>query len=77
MVKVPGSRSTLQEAKASGADVRMVYSTMDALKIAGDNPKKSVIFLGIGFETTAPTVAASILQAQERRIEKLFRLLDA
>lgn len=68
MIKVPGSYSSLQQAKADGSDVRIVYSTTDALKIAENNPEKSVIFLGIGFETTAPTVAASILQAIEKRI---------
>lgn len=68
MLKVPGSRSSLQEAKAEGADVRIVYSTMDALRLARDNPGKSVVFLGIGFETTAPTVAASVLEAAERGI---------
>jgi hydrogenase expression/formation protein HypD len=65
MLKVPGSHSSLEEAKASGADVRTVYSTTDALKIARENPDRSVVFLGIGFETTAPTVAASILKAEE------------
>ena len=74
MLKVPGSRSSLQEAKADGADVRTVYSTMDALKIAEDNPDKSVVFLGIGFETTAPTIAASILQAEEKRIRNYYVL---
>ncbi len=69
MMKVPGSRSSLQKAKAEGGDVRMVYSTMDALSIAGENPDKTVVFLGIGFETTAPTVAASILQAEEKGIK--------
>jgi len=68
MLKVPGSHSNLQEAKASGTDVRVVYSTTDALKIAGGNPDKSIVFLGIGFETTAPTIAASILQARDRGI---------
>jgi hydrogenase expression/formation protein HypD len=74
MLKVPGSSSSLQEAKAGGADVRTVYSTMDALKIAGDNPDKSVVFLGIGFETTAPTIAASILQAVEKGIKNYYVL---
>ncbi|MFC1907781.1 hydrogenase formation protein HypD [Chloroflexota bacterium] len=74
MLKVPGSRSSLQEIKAEGADVRMVYSTMDALKIAEENPAKSVIFLGIGFETTAPTIAASILQAEDKRIKNYYAL---
>jgi len=74
MLKVPGSYSSLQEAKADGADVRMVYSTMDALKIAGENPDKSVVFLGIGFETTAPTIAASILEAEEKGIRNYYVL---
>jgi len=74
MLKVPGSHSSLQEVKANGADVRMVYSTMDALKIAEDNPGKSVVFLGIGFETTAPTIAASILQAEENGIKNYYVL---
>jgi hydrogenase expression/formation protein HypD len=65
MIRVPGSTRSLQEAKAAGADVRMVYSTLDALKIARDNPARPVVFLGVGFETTAPTVAAAILQAEE------------
>ncbi len=69
MLKVPGSHTSLQELKADGADVRMVYSTLDALKIAEENPTRSVVFLGIGFETTAPTIAASILQAEDQRIK--------
>jgi len=63
MLRVPGSGSSLEQAKAEGADVRIVYSTTDALDIARGNPTRSVVFLGIGFETTAPTVAASILEA--------------
>ena len=72
MIRVPGSRASLQEARASGADVRIVYSTLDALKIAKANPGKSVIFLGIGFETTAPTVAASILAAEAERVGNYY-----
>ena len=68
ILKVPGSRSSLQQAKAEGADVRMVYSTMDAIRIAEENPKQRVVFLGIGFETTAPTIAASILEAVEKEL---------
>jgi hydrogenase expression/formation protein HypD len=64
MVRVPGSRQTLQDAKAAGADVRIVYSTLDALQIARNNPAHPVVFLGVGFETTAPTVAAAVLQAR-------------
>ncbi len=74
MLKVPGSHSSLQQVKADGADVRTVYSTMDALRIAEDNPTKSVVFLGIGFETTAPTIAASILQAEEKGIRNYYVL---
>jgi hydrogenase expression/formation protein HypD len=74
MVRVPGSTSSLQRAKAEGADVRVVYSTQDALAIARDNPDKAVIFIGIGFETTAPTVAASVLQATNENIENYYVL---
>ena len=74
MLKVPGSYSSLQEVKANGADVRMVYSTMDALKIAEEDSNKSVVFLGIGFETTAPTIAASVLQAEEKEIRNYYVL---
>lgn len=63
MVRVPGSRESLQSARAGGGDVRMVYSTLDALQIAREHPSRPVVFLGVGFETTAPTVAAAILQA--------------
>lgn len=68
MFKVPGTYSSLQQARAEGCDVRMVYSTLDALEIARENSEKSVVFLGIGFETTAPTIAASIAQAQIQKI---------
>ena len=59
MIKVPGSYSSLQQVRAQGTDIRIVYSTQDALHIARDNPDKSVVFIGIGFETTAPTIAAA------------------
>lgn len=74
MMKVPGSYSSLQEAKGDGADVRMVYSPLDALTIAAENPDKSVVFLGIGFETTAPVVAASIIQAEKRGLQNYYVL---
>ncbi len=74
MVRVPGSYSSLQKAKAEGADVRIVYSVQDALAIARDNPGKQVVFIGIGFETTAPTVAASVLQAQAENIDNYYIL---
>ncbi len=74
MVRVPGSRSSLQKAKAEGADVRIVYSAQDALTIARENPDKAVVFIGIGFETTAPTIAASILQAEQEKINNYYVL---
>jgi len=74
MIRVPGSYSSLQKAKAEGADIRIVYSTTDAVEIAKANRGKSVIFVGIGFETTAPTVAASILRAQREEIENFYVL---
>ena len=74
MLTVPGSHSSLQKIKAEGADVRMVYSTMDAVHIAEQNPSKRVVFLGIGFEATAPTVAASILHAEEKQLKNYYVL---
>jgi len=65
MLKVPGSRSSLEKEKANGSDIRMVYSSLDALEIPRKYPKKEVVLLGIGFETTAPTVAQSILIAKK------------
>lgn len=65
MLRVPASgRKSLLRVKASGADVRMVYSTQDALKIARDNPGRQVVFFAIGFETTTPPTAVAIKQAQ-------------
>ena len=74
MVRVPGSCQSLQDAKAAGGDVRMVYSTLDALQIARQNPDRPVAFLGVGFETTAPTVAAAILQAAAEGLENFYVL---
>ena len=74
MIRVPASRSSLQQVRAEGGNVRIVYSTQDALEIARSNPAKQVVFIGIGFETTAPTVAASILQAQRESIANYFVL---
>lgn len=74
MLKVPGSRSSLQQVRAEGGDVRIVYSTLDALQIARQNPSRKVVFLGVGFETTAPTVAASVLQAETEAIGNYYIL---
>jgi hydrogenase expression/formation protein HypD len=64
MMRVPGSRGSLLEAKAEGADVRMVYSPLDALAIARDNPEREVVFFAIGFETTAPSTALTLKRAR-------------
>ena len=64
MMRVPGSNGTLLEAKAAGADVRMVYSPLDALRIAKQNPDREVVFFAIGFETTAPSTALTLKRAQ-------------
>ena len=74
MLKVPGSYSSLQKVRADGAAVKVVYSTLDALQIAKENPEKAVVFIGIGFETTAPTIAASVLQAEEEGIKNYYIL---
>lgn len=66
MVRVPGSFGSLEEARVQGADVRIVYSPMDAVAMAQRASDRPVIFLGIGFETTAPAVAASILEARQQ-----------
>jgi hydrogenase expression/formation protein HypD len=64
MLRVPGSDGTLLDAKAAGADVRIVYSPLDALRIARDNPDREVVFLAIGFETTAPSTALTLRRAK-------------
>ncbi|MBU1174440.1 MAG: hydrogenase formation protein HypD [Alphaproteobacteria bacterium] len=70
MMRVPGTnRRSLIKAKAEGADIRMVYSTMDALKIARDNPQRQVVFFAIGFETTTPPTAVAVLQAQKEGLK--------
>ncbi|MEB3178675.1 MAG: hydrogenase formation protein HypD [Nostocaceae cyanobacterium] len=67
-MRVPGSKHSLLQAKAKGADIRMVYSPLDSLKIAKENSDKEVVFFAIGFETTAPSTAFTILQAAEENI---------
>jgi hydrogenase expression/formation protein HypD len=74
MLKVPGSSSSLAKEKAQGADIRIVYSSLEALEIAEQNPHKTVIFLAVGFETTSPTAAAAILMAAERRLTNFYVL---
>jgi hydrogenase expression/formation protein HypD len=67
-MRVPGSKKSLLQAKAEGADVRMVYSPMDALALARKNPDREVVFFGLGFETTMPSTALTILQAETEGI---------
>jgi hydrogenase expression/formation protein HypD len=67
-MRVPGSKKSLLQAKAEGADVRMVYSPMDALALARNNPDREVVFFGLGFETTMPSTALTILQAEAEGI---------
>jgi hydrogenase expression/formation protein HypD len=74
MLRVPGSREDLFSVKARGGQVRMVYSPLDALKIARQNPAKEVVFFGVGFETTAPATAMAVFQAKQFGL-KNFSLL--
>lgn len=68
MLRVPGTSSSLMEERATGADIRIVYSPLDAVKLAEAHPGKKVIFLGVGFETTAPTIAGSVITAHQKGI---------
>ncbi|PUA18923.1 hydrogenase formation protein HypD [Glaciimonas sp. PCH181] len=68
-MRVPGSEKNLLQAKADGADVRMVYSPIDALKLAREHPDREVIFFGLGFETTMPSTALTVLQAEREGLK--------
>ncbi len=68
MMRVPGSRYTLMKAKTEGKDIRVVYSPLDSLRIAEENPEKEVVFLGIGFETTIPILALAIQEAENKNL---------
>jgi hydrogenase expression/formation protein HypD len=68
MMRVPSSSGSLLDAKAEGADVRFVYSPLDALRIARDNPAREVVFFAVGFETTAPSTAATLLRAEQEGV---------
>ena len=76
MLRVPGSEKSLLTAKAEGADVRILYSPLEALKIAKDNPDKEVVFFAVGFETTAPANALSVYQAKISKIENYSVLVS-
>ncbi|HEX3867201.1 MAG TPA: hydrogenase formation protein HypD [Gemmatimonadaceae bacterium] len=72
MMRVPGGTGTLTEAKAAGADVRMVYSPLDALRIAQANPSRDVVFFAVGFETTAPSTALTLMRAKAEGVRNFF-----
>jgi len=74
LIRVPGSYTSLEKERANGSDIRIVYSVLESLEIAKNNPEKKVVFLGIGFETTAPATAAAILQAKQEKIINFFVL---
>jgi len=72
MIKVPGSNGSLQDARAKGADVRFVYSPMECIKIAKENPDKKIIYFAIGFETTTPMTAVLLDQVIKNKISNIF-----
>jgi hydrogenase expression/formation protein HypD len=74
LIRVPGSESSLEKEKVRGADVRIVFSGLEALKIARSEPEKKVVFLGIGFETTSPGTAVTVRTAKEAGLRNFFML---
>lgn len=76
MLRVPGSSGDLLGVKAAGGDVRMVYSPMDAVTLAAENPDRRVVFFAVGFETTAPVTASAVLAAQRRGLQNFFMLVS-
>ena len=76
MLRVPGSATDLLSVKAKGGDVRMIYSPLDAVKLAEQNPAKEVVFFGVGFETTAPATAMAIHQAAQKKLENFSMLIS-
>lgn len=76
MIRVPGRNSTLEKERAKGADVRIVYSPLDAVALAASTPDREIVFLGVGFETTAPTIGGAIRTASERGLRN-FSVLSS
>ncbi len=76
MLRVPGSKKDLLNIKALGADIRIIYSPLDCLKIAQQNPTKKVVFFAVGFETTAPATAMTIYQAQQQNLDNFSVLIS-
>ena len=76
MMRVPGSRTDLLSTKAGGGDIRMVYSPLDAISIARNNPGQEVVFFAVGFETTAPAVAMAVNEASRQRLRNFSVLVS-
>jgi hydrogenase expression/formation protein HypD len=76
MLRVPGSTTDLLSVKAKGGDVRIVYSPLDAVKLAEQNSDKEVVFFGVGFETTAPATAMAVFQAAQKRLKNFSMLIS-
>jgi hydrogenase expression/formation protein HypD len=76
MLRVPGSTTDLLSVKATGGDVRIAYSPLDAVKIAEQNPSREVVFFGVGFETTAPATALAVRQAAQKGLKNFFLLVS-
>jgi len=76
MLRVPGSTTDLLSVKAKGGDVRIVYSPLDAVKLAEQNPAKEIVFFGVGFETTAPATAMAVYQAAQKGLKNFSMLIS-
>ena len=76
MLRVPGSMTDLLSVKARGGDVRIVYSPLDAVKLAEENPAREVVFFGVGFETTAPATAMAVFQAAQKGLKNFSLLIS-
>ncbi|KAA3631150.1 MAG: hydrogenase formation protein HypD, partial [Calditrichaeota bacterium] len=76
MLRVPGSKKSLLSVKADGADIRMVYSPLDTIKIAQENPDKQIVFFAVGFETTAPLTAMTLLTAKKLKLNNFSVLIS-
>ena len=74
MLRIPGSRSSLEKQKAETGNIRVVYSPLDAVTLAASNPDKKIIFLAVGFETTSPTIALSAIIAQNKKLKNIYFL---
>jgi hydrogenase expression/formation protein HypD len=74
LIRVPGKEGSLYNRRAEGGDIRVVYSPMDAMILAKNNPSKKVVFLSVGFETTAPMTAVTIMESRKNKINNLFFL---